>query len=61
MNCQEDAAKRHAENLENIRQKAFELSVQKCSSDEGVPVIEPYKTKKKVSKLYAALFIVLMS
>ena len=44
---QEDAAKRHAEYLEEIRQKAFELSVQKCSNDEGVPVIKPYETKKK--------------
>jgi len=44
---QEDAAKRHAENLEHIRQKAWELSVQKCSSDEGVPVIKHYQIKKK--------------
>merc|ERR1719427_1044742 len=44
---QEDAAKRHAENLEHIRQKAWELSVQKCSSDEGVPVIRHYQIKKK--------------
>jgi len=44
---QEDAAKRHAENLEHIRQKAWELSVQKCSSDEGVPVIKHYQVKKK--------------
>jgi len=44
---QEDAAKRHAEYLEDIRLKAFELSVQKCSSDEGVPLIKPYQTKKK--------------
>jgi hypothetical protein len=46
---QEDAAKRHAENLENIRHKAFELSVQKCGTDEGVPLIKPYMTNKKVS------------
>ena len=44
---QEDAAKRHAEYLEEIRLKAFELSVQKCTSDEGVPIIKPYETKKK--------------
>ncbi len=44
---QEDAAKRHAEYLEDIRQKAFELSVQKCSNDEGVPIIKPYENKKK--------------
>ena len=35
---QEDAAKRHAEYLEDIRQKAFELSVQKCSNDEGMDI-----------------------
>merc|ERR1719376_178201 len=28
-------------------QKAWELSVQKCSSDEGVPVIKHYQVKKK--------------
>ena len=44
---QEDAAKRHAEYLEHIQQKAWELSVQKCSSDEGVPVIRHYQVKKK--------------
>ena len=33
--------------MEEIRLKAFELSVQKCSNDEGVPVIKPYQTKKK--------------
>ena len=43
----EDAAKRHAENLEHIRQKAWELPDQKCSSDEGVPVSKPYQVKKK--------------
>ena len=36
-----------AEHLEDIRQKAFELSVQKCSTDEGVPIIKPYENKKK--------------
>ncbi len=50
---QEDAAKRHAENLENIRHKAFELSVQKCGTDEGVPLIKPYMTNKKVSQVYS--------
>lgn len=44
---QEEAAKRHAEYLEQIQQRAWELSLQKCSSDQGVPVIKPYTVKKK--------------
>ena len=44
---QEEAAKRHAEHLEHIQQKAWELSLAKCSSDQGVPVIKPYTVKKK--------------
>lgn len=44
---QEEAAKRHAEYLEHIQQKAWELSLQKCSSDQGVPIIKPYSVKKK--------------
>merc|ERR1719431_1120841 len=44
---QEDAAKRHAEYLEHIQQKAWELSVQKCSSDQGVPNITNFQVQKK--------------
>lgn len=44
---QEDAAKRHKEKLEKIRNKAFELSVQRCSKDEGVPNLQAYEPKKK--------------
>merc|ERR550519_49986 len=36
---QEDAAKHHAEYLEDIRQKAWEMSLSSCSSDEKVPMI----------------------
>ena len=38
---------RHAEYLEQIQQKAWELSLQKCTSDQGVPVIKPYTVAKK--------------
>jgi len=34
--------------LEHIRQKAFELSVQRCD-DEAVPKLKPYDPKKKCS------------
>ncbi len=34
--------------LEHIRQKAFELSVQRCD-DESVPKLKPYDPKKKCS------------
>lgn len=44
---QEDAAKRHKEKLEKVRRKAFELSVQRCSTDEGVPMLQAYEPKKK--------------
>merc|ERR1719481_2319035 len=44
---QEDAAKRHAEYLEDIRQKAWEMSLLKCSSDEKVPNITNYQVQKK--------------
>ena len=45
----EEATKRHQEKLNNIRQKAFELSVQRCSTDEaGVPpMLQAYDPKKK--------------
>ena len=44
---QEDAAKRHAEYLEDIRQKAWEMSLCSCSSDEKVPIITNYQVQKK--------------
>jgi len=44
---QEEAVIRHAEHLQHIREKAFELSVQTCSTDDGVPLIKPYPTMKK--------------
>ena len=44
---QEDAAKRHAEHLDDIRQKAWEMSLLRCSSDEKVPTITNYQVQKK--------------
>lgn len=43
----EEAAKRHREKLEQVRLKAFELTIKKCSNDEGVPLLQAYDRKKK--------------
>lgn len=43
----EEAAKRHKEKLDRVRQKALELSVQKCSSDDNVPTLKAYECMKK--------------
>ena len=44
---QEEAAKRHAEYLGDIRQKAWEMSLLRCGSDEKVPNITNYQIQKK--------------
>ena len=51
----EDAAKRHQEKLQQVRHKAFELSIKRCSTDEGEmeggallhPMLLAYDPKKK--------------
>ena len=47
VNTQPILSPRHAEYLEQIQQKAWELSLQRCTSDQGVPVIKPYIVAKK--------------
>ena len=44
---QEDAAKRHAEYLAEVRSKAWESSMLKCSSDWNVPTITNFTVEKK--------------
>ena len=51
----EEAAKRHQEKLQQVRHKAFELSIKRCSTDEGEleggallhPMLLAYDPKKK--------------
>ena len=50
---QEDAAKRHNERIAIIRNKAFESTVQRFSTDEAAsstsmpPILQPYEPRKK--------------
>ncbi len=45
---QEESARRHKENLDSIREKAFEMSVLKHSTEDhsDVPELAPYDRKK---------------